>query len=696
MTEQTTHKFITRPGQNPMRPELLEILKTRSTAEVSTRDVRLVDLMIGKKMNRLGIVLDDLSITASLLKLKDSPQSVVDKLGQMYDVELFSHQHRGEEDEHEKHKMDLTAQLIKSQLSYSFDPGLGRKIVFYPTSEYDSPIREEGAFLLRRSTFISEVNKKRARLEGLSNELSSPNFSFIDISNVRKADKATKVGHKAADLLVNRAAKLIENATQHFCEKKGIDPTRHPTIGRYGGDEFVVGWIPPLDDGDRAEFEMILKKFLAPDISSPDNITTAYYGVDDKLDPSQVVYEKGAIGLKNNHIDWIKTPHDPHEQIIFNDYFNRGLILTETELQIVKGKPEFQTGGAFSLEKYREYQQDKKKTTSLDSLTKVEEKVDYLARRHTNFAIPLYLAQYWDEVESAETHTKITKRQEAMVMYTKDILYDKLLGYGVISKFDYQEQVESGHVDYTIAIDLKFIKEMNELVGYAEADESITTLWKTINNILGGEGRENCTFGRAGGTFLIGINKGHSLSENTIIKLKNLTRFDLNLSPSGRGDVIQVPLGNSLTTTDYGQIFKTNSEGGKVVIEKNNMGEAMNDCEESFFYNVLSDLKKDEGLLDTIKISADPIKSGHHIGYGELLWRFFRLKRYDERMIKLIQRLTAEQEIRMQQNDMSVDPLRKTVIDLYGFMLSLDPEENAIGTTMELGLPVGSHTDSKP
>jgi hypothetical protein len=97
------------------------------------------------------------------------------------------------------------------------------------------------------------------------------------------------------------------------------------------------------------------------------------------------------------------------------------------------------------------------------------------------------------------------------------------------------------------------------------------------------------------------------------------------------------------------------------------MNEVMDTCEGDFFFNVLEDIKEDPDLLDVIKSGVDPFKQGNNVEYGELLWRFFRLKRYDERVIKLIDQFTKYDP---------THPLRTTVIQLYGVLSGLDLEEN--------------------
>ena len=657
----TPLKMPENPGPSfTLRPALLDILQRKSEAVVPAFENKIIYQMVAEKMNKIGLVFNAEAISTTLQKLREAPSSMKSKLDEQYDINNFLYSNGEEMSETTKKQRELTLALIKGRLALAFDPGLSRNIAFYPNPDEEDyrkliTIKEEGTYIFRRSTFISDINKKTAAETKKIGYAQRPNFSFIDISNVRKADRDVKIGNKAADLLVNRAAQAIENAAIKFCKACGIDKSHYPTIGRYGGDEFVIGWIPKLSSNEQIQFENVLKEYLSSELTHGDTPTTAYYGAIDNNEIAKTVYTKDKITLKNNKIDWIETPTDKDERYVFDDYFQRGLILTERDLQIVKGKKEFKENGKFSLNKYNKYQQVRRKPTELDALTSDEQKVDFLALRHKNFAVPLFLAQYWDEVESNESGIKTTKRQGAMIEYVKEIVFDKLLGYGVVSKFDFQEQIENGNIDYSISIDLKFIKEMNELVGYAEADESITALWNAINSTLDHDDRTKCTFARAGGMFFIGVNKGAVLSETAFKKLKALKTFELDVSSTGRGSLIKVPLGNSLTNETY-------PSAGK----KNNLNEVINNCEEDFFFNILSDLKKDPELLNTVEIEIDPLKYGNNVEYGELLWRFFRLKRYDERVIKLIDQFTKYDP---------THPLRTTVIQLYGVLSSLDFEE---------------------
>lgn len=647
-----------------VNPDLLQYLDRKSRAVVSSLDNDLVSKMISSKINKVGLVLDPLTIGESIQRINESSDVVTAKLSQQYDLDVFSYKRVTNGDEADQRRQELTAKLIKSHLLSGFDPGLSRSLYFYPSNEDSEMIHEDGAYIMRRSTFISEMEERQKREVNRQGRLLNPNFSFIDISNVRRADVEVTHGSKAADLLVNRAAKAIELATIQYCQEHGIDKTQYPTIGRYGGDEFVIGWIPPLTPKDKVDFEKKFKEILSPELTERDTPTTGYYGVTNPQERAKSPYRKGKIEMKHNSIDWIETPINSHERYVFEDYFARGLILTRDELQIVMKKRDFQETGSFSLDKYVAYQKEIRKPSALDGLPYEEQKVDYLAIRHKNFAIPLYLAQYWDEVETQDTGIKTTRRQSAMVEYTKNIVYDKLLGYGVVSKYDFQEQIARGDIGYTVAIDLKFIKEMNEIVGYAEADESISKLWEMIKSKMLPEDRLKCTFARAGGTFYIGLNRGEYMTEDMFNKLKSLSSFAVDLSSTGRGKVIQVPLGNSLQKVSY-----------PATNQQNDFGETIGDCEENFFFDILNELKNDPKLLTTIENNIDPITLGNPIAFGELLWRFFRLKRYDERVIKLIDQMTK--------HDLK-NPLRTTVVQLYGVLIGLDDEERAVGVMKKI------------
>jgi len=238
-----------------VNPDLLQYLDRRSKAIVSTIENDLVFKMISPKINKVGLVLDPLIIGESIQRINELPDEVAEKLRHQYDLDVFSYKRVSNRDEAEHRRQELTAKLIKSHLLSGFDPGLSRSLRFYPSNEDGDVIHEEGAYVMRRSTFISEIEERLRQEVNKQGRLPRPNFSFIDISNVRSADVEVTQGSKAADLLVNRAAKAIEQATIQFCQERGIEKKQHPTIGRYGGDEFVIGWIPALTPEEKVDFE---------------------------------------------------------------------------------------------------------------------------------------------------------------------------------------------------------------------------------------------------------------------------------------------------------------------------------------------------------------------------------------------------------------------------------------------------------
>ncbi len=511
-------------------------------------------------------------------------------------------------------------------------------------------LHEKGTHILRRSTFMSEIDRRIKANPNLR-----PTFSFIDIAQVRKADHEVKSGHKAADLLLNRAARGIEQSINNYYSKNNIDEADldeadRPLLGRYGGDEFVIAWPGTMTETQWREFADSVHQDLG----------SAYY-VNDSIVGQTIQYDSGPIKIKDDQIEWITMPEHEEDRIIFNDYLSRGLLLNEDQVKKVKAKYLYRDKGQFSVAKYQEGIQNRKSDV-LDTLATVGEKIDYIARRHEEFSEPLFLARYWDEQEEKIQDKKVTKRQDTMLSFVQDVIYDKLLGDIVSTKFDFQEHEKRGEFSKTIVIDLKFIKEMNGLVGYVDADESIAAIWNKIYSSFNPQDKEKVIISRAGGTFFIGIKNGMELGINTKTKLSAITALNVDLDPTEGENLISIPVGQG--------IAKTSTEGIEAA--------------EKVFYGALYEkIKSDTNLQTILQSTVDPFKnSGGKIDFNTLLWHFFKLKRYDERLLKLIAQAKPD------------DPVRQTLAELYGAALHNDPEEKERGivrTEVVMRLPTEDH-----
>ncbi len=610
---------------------------------ISASNLRLLDRMIGKQMNNTGRILDGVDTVRKIEAYKDALPAVHAKMTHLYELPFFAFDtFKGKEEYTEE--IELTKKILGGYMQSTFDPGLSRDITFH-LSNNNLVLHEKGAHILRRSTFMSEIDR---RIKADPNF--RPTFSFIDIAQVRKADHEVKSGHKAADLLLNRAAKGIEQSINDYCSKNNIDEADRPLLGRYGGDEFVIAWPGTMTEAQRREFKDIIRQGLG----------YAYY-VNDSIVGQTIQYDSGPIKIKDDQIEWITMPEHEEDRIIFNDYLSRGLLLNEDQVKKVKAKYLYRDKGQFSIEKYQESIRNRK-SDALDTFATVGEKIDHIARRHEEFSEPLFLARYWDEQEEKIENKKVTKRQDTMLSFVQDVIYDKLLGDIVSTKFDFQEHEKRGEFSKTIVIDLKFIKEMNSLVGYVDADESIAAIWNKIYSSFNPQDKEKVIISRVGGTFFIGIKNGMELGTSTKAKLSSITALNVDLDPTEGENLISIPVGQGIAKTST---------------------EAIDAAERVFYGALYEKIKGDANLQTVLQNTTDPFKnSGGKIDFNTLLWHFFKLKRYDERLLKLIAQAKPD------------DPVRQKLAELYGARLHNDPEEKERGIVrgqMVTRLPTEEH-----
>ncbi|MEK7548968.1 MAG: GGDEF domain-containing protein [Patescibacteria group bacterium] len=109
--------------------------------------------------------------------------------------------------------------------------------------------------LYNRQGFVREAEKFFDELRGEANKkerrkIAFKNFSviFVDLDNLKVIND--KYGHKAGDRALKAAARIFKNSIRHF-----------DIIGRWGGDEFVIGLIG-VGEKEALEVAQKMKKNL--------------------------------------------------------------------------------------------------------------------------------------------------------------------------------------------------------------------------------------------------------------------------------------------------------------------------------------------------------------------------------------------------------------------------------------------------
>ena len=556
-----------------------------------------------------------------------------------------------------KEGYNTATNILESFFSRALDTGLMRDITFSPPGE--QPIQEEGFPILGRSAFFHEVLQKVApngKYEGASLQL-----GMFDIKDLRGADFAVEGSpHRSADLIVNRSAKAIQQAIDEVWQEfdLGKDQSRDYYFGRYGGDEFVLALIGDFKQVSgkadiKAEIESRVKRHLAT--------RGGYYRKNKGIVQEEIL-------LKGDKVDWIDITKDSPSPIRDTtlSYLSRGLILNQEQAMKIQGR---RTSSIEAIENsiYPTDIQEEK-----NEHEKMRKKILHLAKMHPELATALFLAEDLDLKEQkvrydeqrksstprAEDHNPVVKhRREAILHFIENIVYDKLLGDTVYSKYDFQEHVTRGEVREMYVVDLKFIKEMNDYISYVDADDAIVTLWNKISSSIKPEEREHLIFGRYGGTFLIGVRGDPKvLSESTRKAIASIQNLSSSLGQNEAERKIQLPLGNA-----------------HVLIKPEDPISSYHDvliAAEDNFYDSIISLLRAQKYLSRMHPTALMFDSIVKIEFFEgkatldtLLWQFFNGKRWDERINKLLNRIK-------QQKIIPADIQEELMRDIEAFMIN--------------------------
>lgn len=483
--------------------------------------------------------------------------------------------------------------ILKSFYAYSIDGGLNRNIdITLGGQKEPIVLHADSHTMLNRTSFVNQVHKLAQK-----GDASLPvALGMIDIADVRMSDFPVEGTHfRPADIVVNDAAKTLDRVLASVWHEKGYDAKdtgKTYVTGRYGGDEFVFSLIGNFENADE------LKREIGDRLREEIHTKSQYI----KKTDGEIISQQ--MGLKKDdkgqeQVEWIDVlSHDIDKQKYLR-YFDRGLILTNSEFEKIKNQPEEEPSIS------RMYPPEIREN--------LEKKQEYLAQKHPEMAVALALAKHFDDFESQKQPSKhvVTKRQQAIVHLIENYVYDKLLNDAVYSKFDFLEHAKRDEFKEVAVIDFKCIKELNELTNYADADQVIQQLWTKLRGMIASH-RDAYMVGRAGGTFLIGIRKGNdTLSKKNLLQLSDFT-FSL------RGKEISLPLG-----VQIGDVNKA-------------MDGASNDALYKI-YQLAKDVGKGIGwIADSNYQLHDPPTQ------KDLLWKFFNGKRKVERCHSI---LSLEQKV---------------------------------------------------
>jgi len=422
------------------------------------------------------------------------------------------------------------AEEFQRTLDYSYVTPEGETVVA-PTAE---PV-----LMFRRAAFVHNVMEKAGYNEERKTFAENPSFIFLDLKDLFSANMAG-----AGDWLLSTAARTINDAAREYCTEIGKSGA-YATC-RYGGDEFMVG-TSGLSSDEVKGLQQVIRDRLAG--------RTGYY-----LNAESGQVEERPIALNEEKNAVITVPEDPVERNIFLAYLNRGLILDGEQVGKVRGL--FTKGGTFDEAGFEASATHTKGESNLDR------KIAGILLGSPDLSLAMTLADYIDRKEQAakpagKDPARLGRRKENLVNLLEGVVYDGLLGENVLSFEGMQSELRRGNVQKMLCLDLKFVKEINDMSSYVEGDEQIQKLWELVEARLDRADKRNYIFARRGGTLLIALRKGVNGAKDRGA-LETAQQFIDRASVHVRNEAAEVRLGTSMVHVPHAGPMSY-EESGKVI-----------------------------------------------------------------------------------------------------------------------------------
>lgn len=506
--------------------------------------------------------------------------------------------------------------LFEGLFDHVFDTGTNRKV----ECTFDARNREGK---MEKVTYASEPVPIHSRASLINNLLEhdakgkTVEIGLVDLQDLRSADFGLdSQKHNPGDVLINKAAAGLRSALHEVWNDPTIGLRDNPAlsyeVGRYGGDEFMFALIGTYTQRQK---EQILER-----IETHLEKQKGYYR---RPEGKGFIIEEDSIRLKKNpdgkKAKWIEIPQDPTDKMLFHEYFERGLLLDEAELKKIRNK--YTTdGNRFDIDAYK---RDYPSSRSLypKEITTFEDRIAFIQTQHPELALYFDLAYLFDHQNGGGT-----TRQEIVLNMIERSVFDPLIGEAIYTRFDFQEHLQQGDFSNVMIIDLKFMKEMNEHMSYADADNAITSVWKKIKSYIPQEERHKLFVSRFGGTFVIGVRKGEVLDKKTESGLSNIGNELFPLYEKD-GQATCVPIGASSWRTE----------------ENKNLRNMLKVNDLKFYGRIVRDLTHMEiaapGSMDHLATMDLANHSGENyskMDKGMLYAHFFRGKRKVERITEAL------------------------------------------------------------
>jgi len=465
---------------------------------------------------------------------------------------------------------------------------------------------------------------------------------MFDLKDMHFADKAG-----AGDYVLNLFAGEINKIIDDFSLQESSDEISKNNISfcRYGGDEFCVSVVN--QNGDTSGMEDSIKQKIEKRFNDINNPLYGYYkkGLGE-YDP----VEKRKIELKNENGSFIKTierPDSTDERTVFDDFFEKGHILSPENIK--KASVNFKKK---SDQKTRDdYRYPIKKDGSEPG---VYDKLVYIKDRYPKLK---------NNIETILKGGYNDSEKEQILHFLEERLFDRMFGSVVYSSSEFSERL--GNYSNIYCIDLKAVKELNELTSYPEADKAIIGLYDLIRENLGDELENQVDIARRGGSFYIGVKNEAPQNYINAPSIKEKLKKIANLSQSVRGKNVLFDLGVSHKKSKIG--FRTEE-----------LSSLTDEAELDFYrktarYLVEKDTYSKTNIDHIVSDSVDK-----KLDYkNSLLLEFFFSKRAFLRASKMLQAIQSEPDF----SGDDYNPLRKIMINIHQYALDSFKSDSEIKQT---------------
>jgi GGDEF domain-containing protein len=531
------------------------------------------------------------------------------------DVDLIYYNYNNKETIENK-----TEKLLQNYMINVMDSGLS-SIKEMTDPETGEHLQEDGIAMLSRAGFFYKIQQQILDKDG---EYNGKPITILnaDITKLRNSDMVKDILNPKnpstyADILLQKTARAFKDIVENLNEFVEIPLGTKIELGRYGGDEFVFSIVGEISSHSLSRIKTLICKRI--------ELIEAYY-MDEE---TQKIVRKPA-GIKNNEIEEFQVPKDPQHQDIFVHYLKQGLVFNNEQIESFRDRFRNKKGELIH-EKLIEFLNEDKKYNNIYAQENplITEKIEFLLNQYHEDGLIAMKAYLYDQTHGTNT-------AEEIISILEYVLYDSLLRARVYDFNKFKSNLNNGNYSNVWGYDMKFIKEINDNISYADADLGIRSLWTEIKSSIPEKDRQYFDFARRGGTFFISLKKGkaHLVSNTAYVALntlKNITVLKSVQNPNG----IKIPIGKSIITP---QIEKASSNPDNTFIRT-----TMNGLFESMDIDSYNSMLLTLSMIDLNENKNRDSKQIQDL--EDLVFKFFTGKRKDERINKLILMINQGQTI---------------------------------------------------